>query len=50
LAAPLHVLCRPDCRGLCPTCGQNLNEEPCSCQPEPDPRWSVLQGLLEQKP
>jgi uncharacterized protein len=48
LAAPLHVLCRTECRGLCPTCGQNLNEGPCDCRPEPDPRWSALLDLLQQ--
>jgi len=47
LASPIHVLCREDCQGLCPTCGQNLNEGPCDCQPEPDPRWAVLAALLK---
>jgi len=47
LAVPLHVLCRQECRGLCPTCGKNLNEGPCHCEPEPDPRWAVLAGLLQ---
>jgi DUF177 domain-containing protein len=28
LELPVHILCREDCRGLCPVCGQNLNEEP----------------------
>lgn len=28
---PFVVLCRPDCKGLCPTCGANLNEGPCGC-------------------
>ena len=31
LALPMQVLCRPDCRGLCPSCGQNLNERACQC-------------------
>ncbi|MBI5837757.1 MAG: DUF177 domain-containing protein [Candidatus Eisenbacteria bacterium] len=31
LALPLRFLCRPDCRGLCPGCGANLNTEPCTC-------------------
>lgn len=47
LAVPLRPLCRPDCRGLCPTCGQNLNDGPCSCRPEPDPRWARLTALLK---
>lgn len=29
---PFVVLCEPDCKGLCPTCGANLNEGPCSCE------------------
>jgi uncharacterized protein len=48
LAAPAHLLCSPDCRGLCPTCGQNLNEGPCSCRPEADPRWSALLDMLDK--
>lgn len=32
LALPLIPLCREDCKGLCPQCGHNLNEEPCSCK------------------
>jgi uncharacterized protein len=31
LEAPAFVLCRPDCKGLCPTCGANLNLGACSC-------------------
>jgi len=47
LALPTSPLCRADCRGLCPTCGANLNEEPCSCQrKEEDPRLAVLRELL----
>lgn len=32
LEAPMHPLCRPDCRGLCPRCGANLNEGACGCE------------------
>jgi uncharacterized protein len=46
VALPWHAVCRPDCRGLCPTCGENLNEGPCNCQAESDPRWAALRGLL----
>jgi uncharacterized protein len=47
LAMPVQVLCRDDCLGLCPRCGANLNEGPCSCPPEqPDERWSKLRELL----
>jgi uncharacterized protein len=47
VAMPLHPLCREECRGLCPTCGQNLNEGTCNCEPEPDPRWAALAALLK---
>lgn len=42
------LLCKPDCRGLCCRCGKNLNDGPCACQKEPDPRFAVLQQLLEK--
>ncbi|MFM2078194.1 MAG: hypothetical protein RJA49_2084 [Actinomycetota bacterium] len=46
LDTPATPLCRPDCAGLCPTCGANLNDGPCSCTPPPaDPRWSGLDQL-----
>ncbi|MBD3246441.1 MAG: hypothetical protein GF333_05460 [Candidatus Omnitrophica bacterium] len=32
LRFPMKVLCRPDCKGMCPACGVNRNNEPCSCQ------------------
>lgn len=35
LELPMRPLCRPDCKGLCPRCGKNLNEGPCDCLPEP---------------
>lgn len=47
VALPMHPLCRADCRGLCPVCGQNLNEGFCDCKPEPDPRWAKLAALLD---
>lgn len=44
LALPMKPLCRPDCAGLCPTCGHNLNLGPCQCdQTGPDPRWEALE-------
>jgi uncharacterized protein len=52
LNVPMKPLCRPECRGLCPTCGADLNEQggQCSCAaPEPDPRWAALATLLESK-
>ena len=46
LDSPSTPLCRPDCAGLCPTCGTNLNEGSCDCAPPPaDPRWAGLAGL-----
>ena len=43
---PPKLLCTPDCAGLCQRCGKNLNEGPCACKPEGDPRWEALQELL----
>jgi uncharacterized protein len=45
LALPLSPLCRPDCKGLCPSCGADWNDGPCSCEPAPDPRWAALDIL-----
>ena len=45
LALPQYVECRPDCKGLCPRCGANLNDGPCKCPPEADSRWDALKGL-----
>jgi uncharacterized protein len=46
LAVPLKVICREDCKGLCPHCGANLNLEQCSCaEPMEDPRWTALKDL-----
>lgn len=41
-------LCRPDCRGLCPACGANLNDAPCRCEHHnpPDPRLAALAQWL----
>ncbi len=40
------LLCSDDCKGLCCRCGKNLNEGPCDCQAEPDPRFAALRQLL----
>jgi uncharacterized protein len=45
LAVPAWVVCREDCRGLCPRCGKDLNAGPCGCDPTPDPRWQALADL-----
>ena len=48
LALPDKILCRPDCAGLCPVCGQDLNEEPHEHAVEAaDPRWAALESLRE---
>lgn len=45
----MSVLCREDCKGLCPKCGCNLNRESCGCNTrEIDPRLAVLQTLLDK--
>ncbi len=49
LALPDKILCRPDCAGLCPACGKNLNDEPHTHEDVPtDPRWSVLESLKDR--
>jgi uncharacterized protein len=46
LALPDPVLCRPDCAGLCPVCGKNLNREPHTHEAATvDPRWAALEGM-----
>lgn len=48
LEMPMRPLCRPDCRGLCPNCGADLNQQPCSCKHEDiDIRLSKLQALFK---
>lgn len=44
---PAKILCREDCKGLCPVCGQNLNERECGCDTfVPDPRMAVIQDIF----
>lgn len=44
---PVKILCRDDCKGLCPKCGQNLNEGDCGCDTfVPDPRMAVIQDIF----
>lgn len=46
LALPGRFVCREDCKGLCPTCGADLNAEGCGCaREETDPRWAALGKL-----
>lgn len=47
LSVPPRSLCRPECRGLCPNCGQDLNQGECGCAAqEIDPRLEALRELL----
>lgn len=49
LSLPSLPVCREDCKGICPQCGQNLNEATCDCPTESvDPRWEALRRLLDQ--
>ena len=49
LALPDKILCRPDCAGLCPECGKNLNDEPHEHPHEQgDPRWAALEALKDR--
>ena len=48
LALPMKVICRSDCRGLCPQCGVNLNNEECRCEVHiADPRMAPLARLKQ---
>jgi uncharacterized protein len=48
LELPLVPLCQEGCRGLCPTCGADLNTDPCGCPgADRDPRWGALDALLD---
>jgi len=50
LLLPLRVLCKPDCKGLCPSCGQNLNTKNCGCpMPAAHPVWEALRGLKDDR-
>ncbi len=46
LSLPVRILCKPDCKGLCPRCGANRNSQSCTCDEGPvDHRWEALAGL-----
>lgn len=46
LALPMQRVCRPDCRGICPVCGQNRNLVACACRRGwQDDRWAALRNL-----
>ena len=49
-AIPMRVLCRDDCKGLCPVCGKDLNEGDCGCPGDGmDPRLEALRGLFDSE-
>ena len=51
LALPMKPLCSEDCRGICPTCGKDLNNGECRCgKRSMDPRWEGLLKLEGKKP
>ena len=45
MSEPAKPLCRPDCKGLCPNCGADLNQGACRCSVDGDDRWQALAGL-----
>lgn len=48
LAEPMQALCKPDCRGLCPVCGADLNEGDCGCDRlTVDPRLAALKQFIK---
>lgn len=48
LELPMKATCRSDCKGLCPKCGTNWNEQRCNCDvKEIDPRWDALKKLSD---
>ncbi len=49
LALPDKILCRADCAGLCPVCGEDLNRRPHAHEAgPPDPRWTILAELRDR--
>jgi uncharacterized protein len=50
LAVPAHVLCKDNCKGICPVCGEDRNQLDCGCETaEIDPRWAGLKKLVNGK-
>lgn len=45
---PMQILCREDCKGMCPQCGINRNKESCTCTEPADPRWDALRKLKNE--
>ena len=52
LALPIKLLCQPECKGICPSCGADMNDKPCDCKeelPETNPWKRALMQLNEEK-
>ncbi|MGN1420758.1 MAG: YceD family protein [Eubacterium sp.] len=49
LSLPSKILCKEDCKGLCPKCGANLNVKKCDCKSDVDPRMAALLQLLDEE-
>lgn len=50
LSLDMKPLCRDDCRGLCPSCGADLNMEACGCGPRAvDPRFEALKHIMKER-
>lgn len=47
LTEDIRFLCKPECKGLCPMCGQNLNQAACGCKPENLSPFAVLKGKFK---
>jgi uncharacterized protein len=47
---PDHTVCSPECKGLCPSCGKNLNSCSCSCKHDevPSPQWEALRSIANK--
>jgi uncharacterized protein len=46
MSLPMQRVCRPDCQGICPVCGGNRNENPCTCETHaPNEQWAALKDL-----
>jgi uncharacterized protein len=47
LEIPINPICKPDCKGLCPQCGENLNKRDCGHRIEPESPFAILKDLLK---
>lgn len=48
LNVPSFAQCRPECRGICASCGADLNAGACECAPAPDSRWDALRAVRDR--